>query len=381
MSASYNPNMGFQGKGFDSGGGKCNPIDEKEYYNTNYTAMFDLKGGASKKAKKPSSTAKKAKKPSTAKKAKKPSTAKRGGADKLFADFEAMNKSLPYATQTGGTELASEYYTSAQQGSYAPYNASTDKKCGGCKKRVLRGGGDMDNYASQMGQKQGGMTGSMASAKSTTAGGGCGCGYKPKTSGTKRGGGDGYYANTLTGDDAVVEKLTILDGQLDGGSSKVKAKKKSSSSKGATKKPSSTTKKPNAKSSRKYKGGDDSAGVGSDFATTLASRGPCNYPDGKSADLFRIFNKTSEFIPNSMLKYAAAPQSTGYAPDPNPYPRAYNDDFIGGTKKRKPAKKSASSSKAKAKKPAKKSASSSKSKAKKPAKKSASSSKSNAKKH
>jgi hypothetical protein len=154
-----------------------------------------------------------------------------------------------------------------------------------------------------------------------------------------------------------------LDGQLDGGA---KAKSKPSSSKGTKKaKPSS--------SKGKHKGGDDSAGVGSDFATTLASRGPCNYPDGKSADLFRIFNKTSEFIPNSMLKYAAAPVSTGYAPDPNPYPRAYNDDFIGGTKKRKPEKKSSSSSKTKAKKPAKKSSSSSKTKAKKPAKKSSSS--------
>jgi hypothetical protein len=223
------------------------------------------------------------------------------------------------------------------------------------------------------------MTGSMASANSATKGGGCGCGYKPKTSGTKRGGGDdGYYANTLTGDDAVFESEEKLDGQLNGGAAKVKAKKKSSSSTG-TKKPktksssSTGTKKPKTKSSsskRKLKGGDDSAGVGSDFATTLASRGPCNYPDAKSADLFRIFNKTSEFIPNSMLKYAAAPQSTGYAPDPNPYPRAYNDDFIGGTKKTK--------SKAKAK-PAKKSASSSKSKAK-PAKKSASS-KAKAKKH
>ena len=379
MSASYHSNMGFQGKGFQSGDSICNPIDESEYYNTNYTPMFDGKGGASKKAKKPS-TAKKAKKPSsTAKKAKKPSsTKKRGGADS-FADFEAMNISLPYATQTGGTELASEYYTSAQQGSYAPYNASTDKKCGGCKKRVLRGGGQMDYYENEMGQTQSGMTGSMASANSARKGGGCGCGYKPKTSGTKRGGGnDGYYANTLTGDDAVFESEEKFDGQLNGGAAKVKAKKKSSSSMG--------TKKPKTKSSsskRKLKGGDDSAGVGSDFATTLASRGPCNYPDAKSADLFRIFNKTSEFIPNSMLKYAAAPQSTGYAPDPNPYPRAYNDDFIGGTKKTKakakPAKKSASSSKSKAKKPAKKSASSSKSKAK-PAKKSASS-KAKAKKH
>ena len=385
MSASYNPNMGFQAPyEFQSGSTECKAMDLNEYYNTNYTPMFDGKGGASKKAKKPSPT-KKAKKPSsTAKKAKKPSsTKKRGGADS-FADFEAMNISLPYATQAGGTELASEYYTSAQQGSYAPYNASTDKKCGGCKKRVLRGGGQMDNYASKMGQTQSGMTGSMASANSATKGGGCGCGYKPKTSGTKRGGGDdGYYADTVTGNDPVIETEDVLeDGKLNGGAKKkrssskgakkpAKAKAKSSSSKGAKKKP------------RKLKGGDDSAGVGSDFATTLASRGPCNYPDAKSADLFRIFNKTSEFIPNSMLKYAAAPQSTGYAPDPNPYPRAYNDDFIGGTKKTKskakPAKKSASSSKSKAKKPAKKSTSSSKSKAK-PAKKSASS-KAKAKKH
>ena len=240
-----------------------------------------------------------------------------------------------------------------------------------------------------MAQKQGDMNGSMAAADSAT-GGGCGCGYKPKTSGMKRGGGDGDYADTVTGDVPVIERKMPLNGQLDGG-----AKKKRSSSKGAKKptKPKSSS-KGTKKPTRKHKGGDDSAGVGSDFATTLASRGPCNYPDGKSADLFRIFNKTSEFIPNSMLKYAAAPQSTGYAPDPNPYPRAYNDDFIGGTKKTKskakPAKKSASSktkakpakksssSKAKAK-PAKKSSSSSKSKAK-PAKKS-SSSKVKAKKH
>lgn len=363
MSASYKSNMGFQAPfEFQSGCSECKAMDLNEYYNTQYTPMFEGKGGASKKVKKSSSTAKKVNKPS--------STAKLGGADKLFEDFEAMNISLPYATQTGGTELASEYYTSAQHGSYAPYNASKDEKCGGGrKKRVHRGGISMGQAESRMGQSQSGMTGSIASAKSTTAGGSCSCGYKPKTSGTKRGGGDTYYANTLTGDDAVVERKTILDGQLDGGAAKVKAKKKSSSLSKTTK---SKPKTKSSSSKRKLKGGDDSAGVGSDFATTLASRGPCNYPDGKSADLFRIFNKTSEFIPNSMLKYAAAPQSTGYAPDPNPYPRAYNDDFIGGTKKTKskakPAKKSTSSSKSKAKKPAKKSASSSKSKAK-PAKK------------
>jgi len=361
MSNRYNSEMGFQGKGFQSGDSICNPINEKEYYNTQYTPMFDGKGGAAKKAKKASS-----KKPAKKKKvsAKKPAK-KRGGAD-AFDEIDKINSSLAWATQAGGTELASEYYTSALQGSYAPYNASKDEKCGGGrKKRVLRGGIGMGQAEGIMNQKKDNMDGSMETANQVT-GGGCGCGYKPKSSGMKRGGSDGYYADTVTGDNPVVEKVEKLDGQLDGGAKK----KRSSSSKGTkkAKKPSSTTKKAKKPSSRKHKGGDDSAGVGSDFATTLASRGPCNYPDGKSADLFRIFNKTSEFIPNSMLKYAAAPISTGYSPDPNPYPRAFNDDFIGGTKKTKTAKKSASKSKAK---PAKKSAS--KSKAKKPAKKSTSS--------
>ena len=379
--SSYDSNMGFQGTAFQSGDSVCNPINEKEYYNTNYTPMFDGKGGASKKAKKASSTKKPAKKKASTKKpAKKtPSTKKpakkRGGAD-AFDEIDKINSSLAWATQTGGTELASEYYTSAQQGSYAPYNASKDEKCGGGrKKRVHRGGISMGSAENRMGSSMGRMNGSMAAADSATKGGGCGCGYKPRTSGTKRGGGDGYYADTVTGDDPVVETEEKLDGQLNGGA---KAKKRSSSkgakketkSKSSSSKEAKKAKKPSS-SKRKHKGGDDSAGVGSDFATTLASRGPINYPDGKSADLFRIFNKTSEFIPNSMLKYAAAPQSTGYAPDPNPYPRAYNDDFIGGTKKRKPAKKS-TSSKSKAKKPAKKSTSS-KTKAKKPAKKSTSS--------
>ncbi len=363
MSERYNSNMGFQGTGFQSGETICKPMNLTEYYNTNYTPMFDGKGGAAKKASS-SSTGKKAKKASskkssTAKKGKKTSTKKRGGADDLFSILEKENISLPYATQTGGTELASEYYTSAQQGSYAPYNASKNEKCGGGH----RGGRNMNGSLSQMDRQQNVCNGSLAACGEATRGGNCGCGYKPRTSGTKRGGGDGYYADTITGDYPVVEKKTILQGQLDGGA---KAKRRSSS-KGPKKatKPRSSSKSPKkatkSRSSRKHKGGDDSAGVGSDFATTLASRGPCNYPDGKSADLFRIFNKTSEFIPNSMLKYAAAPISTGYSPDPNPYPRAFNDDFIGG--KKKPAKKS-SSSKSKAKKPAKKSGSS-KSKAKK----------------
>jgi len=359
MSERYNSNMGFQAPyEFQSGDSKCKAMDLTEYYNTNYTPMFDGKGGAAKKASsKKSSTGKKAKKSSSkkssaAKKGKKASTKKRGGADDLFSIFEKENISLPYATQTGGTELASEYYTSAQQGSYAPYNASKNEKCGGGH----RGGRDMNGSLGQMEGRRSQNQGSLNAADSATRGGSCGCGYKPRTSGTKRGGSDGYNADTITGDYPVVERTSKLRGQLDGGakaksrsSSKgpKKATKPRSSSKGPKKatKPRSSSKGPKKatkpRSSRKHKGGDDSAGVGSDFATTFYSRGPANYPDGKSADLFRIFNKTSEFIPNSMLKYAAAPISTGYSPDPNPYPRAFNDDFIGG--KKKPAKKSSSS--------------------------------------
>ena len=102
------------------------------------------------------------------------------------------------------------------------------------------------------------------------------------------------------------------------------------------------------KSSRKLKGGV------SDFATTLSSRGPINYPDTLSAQRFRYFTKTGSFIPNSQLQYAAAPISTGYEADPNPYPMAYND-YIGGSKKKAtsskkkqvPSKKKATSTKKK----------------------------------
>ena len=96
------------------------------------------------------------------------------------------------------------------------------------------------------------------------------------------------------------------------------------------------------KSSRKLKGGV------SDFATTLSSRGPINYPDALSAQRFRYFNKTGTFIPNTMLQYAAAPISTGYEADANPYPMAYNDYIGGATKKKAPTKKKAAPAKKKA---------------------------------
>ena len=85
------------------------------------------------------------------------------------------------------------------------------------------------------------------------------------------------------------------------------------------------------RSTRKTKGGS------SDFATTLSSRGPINYPDQPTADRFRYFNKTGTYIPNTELQYAVAPISTGYSADENPYPLAYND-YIGGSMKKKKTK-------------------------------------------
>ena len=65
------------------------------------------------------------------------------------------------------------------------------------------------------------------------------------------------------------------------------------------------------KTRKMKKGGFD----GSDFASTLNSRGPANAPDdywgvdGKT--WFRQFNKTGEYIPNSQLPYAATPELAG----------------------------------------------------------------------
>jgi len=76
---------------------------------------------------------------------------------------------------------------------------------------------------------------------------------------------------------------------------------------------SSDKKKPMMKSSDKKKSMKKSmkGGDGSDFASTLNSRGPCNYPDstwGVSGEkMFYQFNKTGQYIPNSQLAYAATP--------------------------------------------------------------------------
>ena len=90
---------------------------------------------------------------------------------------------------------------------------------------------------------------------------------------------------------------------------KKKSRSKSKSTKSKTK--SSSLKKKSKKTTkrrRSMRGGD-----GSDFALTLNSRGPTNYPDNgwyNGEQLFRQFTKTGDYIPNSQLPYAAAPIST-----------------------------------------------------------------------
>ena len=52
---------------------------------------------------------------------------------------------------------------------------------------------------------------------------------------------------------------------------------------------------------------DTQLGGNSDFISTLSSRGPVNYPDnsfGMSGEqMFRTFNQTGQYIPNSQLNY------------------------------------------------------------------------------
>jgi hypothetical protein len=66
--------------------------------------------------------------------------------------------------------------------------------------------------------------------------------------------------------------------------------------------------------SKKMKGGFD----GSDWASSLSSRGPAGTPDdywGVNGETwFRQFNKTGEYIPNSQLPYAATPELAGRNP-------------------------------------------------------------------
>jgi hypothetical protein len=87
-----------------------------------------------------------------------------------------------------------------------------------------------------------------------------------------------------------------------------KKSKKSSPKKSKKSSPKKSKKSSSKKRPKKYKGGSN----GSDFALTLASRGPANAPDkfwGVDGETwFRQFNKTGQYIPNSRLAEAATPQ-------------------------------------------------------------------------
>jgi hypothetical protein len=98
-----------------------------------------------------------------------------------------------------------------------------------------------------------------------------------------------------------IENMKIGNQRLIQGGKKVK---KSSDKKKKTPKKKSVLKK------KTMKGGD-----GSDFALTLNSRGPANYPDNTwgvdGETWFRQFSKTGQYIPNSQLANAATPLLAG----------------------------------------------------------------------
>lgn len=307
----------------------------------------------------------------------------------------------------GGTVIPPEYYDEKLKGSFTTQDVNSNAgKCGGSRKgkrKMKAGGVDDDNW--KMEQGMGRMTGSLGKANSTTGGGimyrgapgpmapsnmSKGDVYHPEWSYDKKGGKRGRklkggaddivssedmiltpdaifspdpagvqvqqglqthtmkapkdFGGITVGNDQnpAIQAQMVSTGEAPAAADMAGGKKSKSTSK------KSTTKKPSQKKKtvRKHKGGDD-GGVGSDFATTLASRGPVNYPDGPTADRFRFFTKTANFIPNSMLKYAAAPVSTGYQPDPNPYPLGYNSYLYGGAKKKSKSKKSDTKKKSK----------------------------------
>lgn len=207
------------------------------------------------------------------------------------------NLGVPWATSAGG--------------SYAPYNTKSCGCTGGAKKKSAK------------------KTKKTASKKKRTVS------KKRSTSRRKtvKKGGDGM---TYRGASECGQSSNMSDGPpfspswKYGCDTKKGGKKKASLGKKKTKKGKSKT--PKRKLSKKK--ASKKGGAGSDFALTLASRGPANYPDMSEAQ-FRQFTKTGQYIPNSMLKYAAAPISTGYMKDPNPYPVGYNSNTCGGKNKKK----------------------------------------------
>ena len=89
---------------------------------------------------------------------------------------------------------------------------------------------------------------------------------------------------------------------------------KPKTSKPKTSKPKTSKSKTSTSKPKSKKGGFD----GSDFASTLNSRGPWGVPDSfwgvPGETWFRQFNKTGDYIPNSQLPYAATPSLAGTNP-------------------------------------------------------------------
>ncbi len=118
----------------------------------------------------------------------------------------------------------------------------------------------------------------------------------------------GYDKSLKEASNIKIGNQRLIKGGKKSSPKKLKKTKKPKK-KAVAKKPKKKTvaKKPKKKSlRRKHKGGD-----GSDFALTLASRGPANAPDNfwgvDGEKWFRQFNKTGQYIPNSRLAEAATP--------------------------------------------------------------------------
>ena len=117
----------------------------------------------------------------------------------------------------------------------------------------------------------------------------------------------GYDKSLKEASNIKIGNQRLIKGGKKSSPKKSKKPKKTKKSSPKKAKKTSSSKKPKKSSPKKYKGG----GNGSDFALTLASRGPANAPDkfwGVDGEKwFRQFNKTGQYIPNSRLAEAATP--------------------------------------------------------------------------
>ena len=268
--------------------------------NTKMLAPYDMKGGKSKKV-----TVKKSSKKVSGKKTVKKSKSMKGGMESSGAtpmDQRFYNADLKYDNypSDSGNGVMSAYgpieVGNVGTGMLAPFNASTSStanpntmmKTGGKKKttkksaskkskKLIKKGGDGIPYISDSGVTR--VQNALDDAVS----------------------GFSNFMQELDRD--YLNSVNHLKGMKIGNQRLIKGGKKK------VKKVDKKSKK--TKKSKKLRGGFD----GSDWSTTLASRGPANAPDSywgvDGEKWFRQFNKTGEYIPNSQLPYAATPELAG----------------------------------------------------------------------